>query len=58
MPGINKIPIIGDLIGKTNNSSSRNELIIFITPQIIEDGQDASRASEELRNKMKSLGWN
>ena len=58
VPGINKIPIIGDLIGKTNNSSSRNELIIFITPQIIEDGQDASRASEELRNKMKSLGWN
>ena len=58
VPGVNKIPILGDLIGKTENSSRRNELIVFITPQIIEDGEDASRASEELRNKMKSLGWN
>lgn len=58
VPGINRIPILGDLIGKTENSSRRNELIIFITPQIIEDGEDASRASEELRNKMKALGWN
>ena len=58
VPGVNRIPILGDLIGKTENSSRRNELIVFITPQIIEDGEDASRASEELRNKMKSLGWN
>ncbi len=58
VPGANRIPILGDLIGKTDNSAKRNELIIFITPQIIGDGEDASRASEELRNKMKSLGWN
>ena len=58
VPGVNRIPILGDLIGKTENSAKRNELIIFITPQIIEDGEDASRASEELRNKMKNLGWN
>ena len=58
VPGVNRIPILGDLIGKTDNSSRRTELIVFITPQIIEDGEDASRASEELRNKMKNLGWN
>jgi type II secretory pathway component GspD/PulD (secretin) len=33
-------------------------LIVFITPTIIEDGEDASRVSEELRQKMKSAGWN
>jgi general secretion pathway protein D len=58
VPGVEKVPLLGNLIGKTDNSAKRNELIVFITPQIIEDGQDASRASEELRNKMKSLGWN
>jgi general secretion pathway protein D len=58
VPGVNKIPILGNLIGKTDNSARRNELIVFITPQIIEDGEDASRASEELRNKMRNLGWN
>jgi general secretion pathway protein D len=58
VPGVNRIPIIGDLIGKTDNSAKRNELIVFITPTIIEDGEDASRVSEELRQKMKSAGWN
>lgn len=55
VPGVNKIPIIGDLVGKTDNSAKRNELIVFITPQIVQDGQDASQVSEELRAKMRFL---
>lgn len=58
VPGINKIPILGDLIGRTDNSATRNELIIFITPQIIQDAEDASDVSQELRAKMKSFNWN
>ena len=53
VPGVNKIPLIGDLIGSTNNTARRNELIVFITPQIIQSGQDAATVSEELRSKMK-----
>jgi general secretion pathway protein D len=53
VPVVNKIPVIGDLFGKTENTSRRNELIVFITPQIIRNGEDASHASEELRAKMK-----
>ncbi len=58
VPILNKVPIIGDLIGKTDNSARRTELIIFITPQVIQDGEDASRVSEELREKMRNLGFN
>ena len=58
VPGINKIPILGDLIGKTDKSAKRNELIIFITPQIVQDAVDASTVSQELRAKMKSFNWN
>ena len=58
VPILNKVPIIGDLIGKTENSARRSELIIFITPQVIQDGQDASQVSEELREKMRILGFN
>jgi general secretion pathway protein D len=58
VPGINRIPILGDLIGKTDKSSKRNELIIFITPQIVQDAGDASTVSQELRAKMKSFNWN
>ena len=57
VPGLNKIPLLGKLIGKTDNTSRRNELIVFITPQIIQDGQDASKVSEELRSKMKLFGY-
>ncbi len=55
VPGINKVPIIGNLIGKTNNTARRNELIVFITPTIVKDSEDASRVSEELRDKMRLL---
>jgi len=58
VPGINKIPILGDLIGKTDKSAKRNELIIFITPQIVQDAGDASTVSQELRAKMKGFNWN
>ena len=57
IPGVNQIPLLGKLIGKTDNSTKRNELIVFITPQIIQDGQDASKVSEELRSKMKLFGY-
>jgi general secretion pathway protein D len=53
VPGVNRIPLLGKLIGKTDNSAKRNELIVFITPQIIQNGEDASKVSEELRAKMK-----
>jgi general secretion pathway protein D len=58
VPGVNKVPILGDLIGSTSKRARRNELVVFITPRIIENGEDASNASQELRAKMKSLGWN
>jgi general secretion pathway protein D len=58
VPGVNKIPLLGGLIGKTDNSSKRNELIVFITPQVVQDSEDASRVSEELRAKMKLFNLN
>lgn len=53
VPVVNKIPIIGDLVGKTDNKGRRSELIVFITPQIVQDAQDASRVSKELRSKLQ-----
>lgn len=58
LPVAEKIPVIGDLLGSTDNNFQRNELIVFITPQIIQNGEDASRLSQELRDKMRNLGGN
>ncbi len=53
IPGVKKIPILGDILGKTDNKSRRSELIVFITPQVVRDSEDASRVSSELRDKLR-----
>jgi general secretion pathway protein D len=55
VPIVNKIPIVGDLLGANNNGLKRTELIVFIRPQVIRDSRDASNVAEELRARIKSL---
>jgi general secretion pathway protein D len=53
IPILDQTPIIGSIFSNsTSKSVERTELIIFIRPQIIRDGADASRVAEELRAKM------
>ena len=52
IPGLDKIPGVGELFSQINNTTQRTELIIFIRPQIIRNGVDASRIASELRNKI------
>ena len=53
IPILDRIPVVGDAFGSKNNSLTRTELILFIRPQIIHDGADASVVAEELRSKMR-----
>ncbi len=53
MPVLSQLPYVGGAFGTTGNSDVRTELIIFIRPQIIRDGADASMVAEELRTKMR-----
>jgi general secretion pathway protein D len=55
VPVIDHIPVIGDLVGRTDNERRRTELIVFITPQVIRDSIEASQVSEELRAKLRLL---
>ena len=50
---LNQLPYVGAAFGTTGASDARTELIIFIRPQIIRDGVDASMVAEELRAKMR-----
>jgi general secretion pathway protein D len=52
LPIIDQLPL-GDLLGNTNRTRQRTELIIFIRPQIIRDGVDAMRIAEEMRTKLQ-----
>jgi general secretion pathway protein D len=55
IPGLDQIPGLGILFSQTTKSTQRDELIIFIRPQIIRNGSDAHRIVEELRAKMIGL---
>jgi general secretion pathway protein D len=58
LPGANKVPLLGDLVGTTSRQAKRTELIVFITPKIIRNGEEAASESQELRDKMKNLTFN
>jgi general secretion pathway protein D len=53
IPGLDQIPALGDIFSHNGKTAARTELIIFIRPQIIRDGADASYVAEELRSKLR-----
>lgn len=57
LPLLDDIPGAGILFSQSQKTTNRTELIIFIRPQIIRDGNDAHFVAEELRSKLKgSIG--
>jgi general secretion pathway protein D len=53
IPVLDQIPVIGHAFSTSNKAINRTELILFIRPQIIRGGADASVVAEELRSKMR-----
>jgi general secretion pathway protein D len=54
IPLLDQIPKLGDAFSHQNKTIARDELIIFIRPQIIRDPVDAHYVAEELRTKLQS----
>lgn len=57
LPVINKIPILGEIIGTNSRETKRTELIVFIRPQVIRDPRDARAVAEELRSRLHSMSF-
>jgi general secretion pathway protein D len=55
IPALRKWPVIGPLFGITGKSTTRTELLVFLTPRVIRDWSDAHEVSEELSSRMRSL---
>jgi general secretion pathway protein D len=56
VPGLNRIPLIGMLFGAKNTTTSRTELIIFLTPRVIYDTNQITEATEEIKANLKRVG--
>lgn len=55
IPVLGDIPVLGALFGSTSTAQRRTELIVFITPRIMRNAEDARDISEELRARMRAL---
>ena len=55
VPLLGRIPGLGLLFGTTRDSTSRNELIILLTPRVIKDMGEAKMATKEFHDKLKEL---
>ena len=53
IPLLDQIPKLGDLFSHQTKITTRTELIIFVRPQVIRDGVDASFLAEEFRTKLR-----
>ena len=63
MPILGDIPLLGSLFRRTNKENSRNEVIVLLTPQIMDDSQRSSygynyRPSPDVRQMLERSGLN
>ena len=54
-PILSRIPVLGALFGTTDNNGQRTELIMLLTPRVLESSADLDAASNELRDEFKLL---
>ena len=55
LPLLSRIPLLGALFGGQELTNDRTELVLFITPRVIESELDVRGAVEDLRRKMENL---
>ena len=55
VPVLKDIPLLGALFSTTTVASTRTELLIFITPRVMESDQDLRDVNLEMRSRMQGL---
>ncbi|MEO8303875.1 MAG: type II secretion system secretin GspD [Betaproteobacteria bacterium] len=55
LPLLSRIPIIGGLFGEQTIKNNRTELIMFITPRVVENEFDVKNVIDDLRRRMGRL---
>ncbi|MGH6877473.1 MAG: type II secretion system secretin GspD [Rhizomicrobium sp.] len=55
IPLLQDIPYLGHLFSNTSNSVSRDELMVLITPHVVDDLKKARAVTDELRRKLPEV---
>lgn len=55
IPFLKDLPVAGNLFGNTTRGRAQTELLVLITPRIVNNQMDARRVTQQLRERMESL---
>ena len=55
VPLLMDIPVLGNLFSTTTDVSARTELLIFITPRVLDSDRELRDITNEMRQRMRGL---
>lgn len=55
IPYLEEIPVLGNLFRDTGNKVTRTELMVLITPHVVDDVKKARKVTDELRHKLPQV---
>ncbi|MBB5693072.1 type II secretion system secretin GspD [Muricoccus pecuniae] len=55
LPFLINIPVLRELTGVRSRSRRRTELLVLLTPRVVQSTEDLRRATEELRSRMTNM---
>lgn len=55
IPYLIDIPVIRDLVGVRRRDRRRTELLVLLTPRVVQSTEDLRRTTEELRSRMSTM---
>lgn len=57
LPYLKDIPVLGNMFGRSSRSGARTELLVFISPRVLNDEEDLRAISREMRSRMQGLPY-
>ena len=55
LPLVNRIPILGALFGNQDYKNNRTELVLFVTPRVVDTMNDINTVINDLRRRMDNI---
>jgi general secretion pathway protein D len=55
IPGLSRLPVIGGLFGQQKSNTTRNEVIILLTPTILRNAEDARELTDEYGRRFRAM---
>jgi general secretion pathway protein D len=55
IPGLAKKPVLGGLFGRKSGTKGKTELLVLITPRIVNNTMDARRVTRSLRERVENI---